>query len=182
MSVTEKKIFLLLQNQKTKEKGFKLLMDTFQKQVYWQIRELTKNHEDTNDILQNVFVKVWRFIDNFKGESKLSSWLYSIAKNETFTFLNKKNKRKIANLDDETKIHIFNSLEADIQVDSETIYAKLLKACDTLPKKQKQVFNLRYFKEMKYREMAKILSLSEGGLKATYHHAVKKIEKILKEN
>lgn len=182
MQEIENQILNLLNLPSTKEKGFNLLMTTFQKQLYWQIRELTKNHEDTNDVLQNVLVKIWRYVDNFKGDSKLSSWLYRIARNESITFLNKKNKRSIANLNDETKQFVFENIKADEYVNTDTIHSKLKNAIATLPKKQKEVFNLRYFKEMKYKEMAKMLNLSEGALKASYHHAVKKIELFLKED
>jgi len=108
MSQKETEILNLLAKTLTKEKGFNMLMKTYQQQLYWQIKELAKNHEDTNDILQNVFIKIWRYIDGFKGESKLSSWLYRIARNETISFLNKKNKRQIANLNDETKKMFLN--------------------------------------------------------------------------
>lgn len=182
MQHLETEILNLLSKPSTKEKGFNLLMKTFQKQMYWQIKELTKNHEDTNDVLQNVMVKVWRYVDNFKGDSQLSTWLYRIARNESITFLNKKNKRNIANLTEETKDYVFESIVADSQIEADTIYDKLKAAVNTLPKKQKLVFELRYFKEMKYKDMAKELELTEGSLKATYHIAVKKIESILKED
>ena len=182
MQDTEAEILLLIQNNSSKEKGFNLLIKSFQKQLYWQIRDLTKNHEDTNDVLQNVLVKIWRYIDGFKGDSKLSSWLYRIARNETITFLNKKNKRKIANLNDETKSIVFESIKAESFIETETIYSKLEKAIETLPKKQKQIFKLRYFESIKYTKMAKMMNLTEGSLKASYHHAVKKIERFLKEN
>jgi len=182
MQENEQIILQLIENASTKEKGFRLLLKTFQKQLYWQIRELTKNHEDTNDVLQNVFVKIWKYIDNFKKDSKLSTWLYRIARNESITFLNKKNKRKIANIDNETKQFVFEKIEADAELDAQTIHDKLMKAIAGLPKKQKIVFELRYFKEMKYSKMAETLNLTEGALKASYHHAVKKIETFLKEN
>jgi RNA polymerase sigma-70 factor (ECF subfamily) len=159
-----------------------MLMETFQKQMYWQIKGLIQNHEDTNDVLQNVMVKVWKYIDGFKKDSKLATWLYRIARNESITFLNKKNKRNIANLNGETKDYVFDSLQAEVEIDSDTIYNKLKATIAILPKKQKLVFELRYFKEMKYKDMAKELGLTEGALKASYHHAVKKIESILKED
>ncbi|MFT4646071.1 MAG: RNA polymerase sigma-70 factor (ECF subfamily) [Planctomycetota bacterium] len=182
MQHTESEILNLLSTPSTKEKGFNMLMKTFQKQMYWQIKELTQNHEDTNDVLQNVMVKVWKYIDRFKKDSKLATWLYRIARNESITFLNKKNNRNIANLNEETKDYVFDSLQAEVEIDSDTVYNTLKAAIAILPKKQKLVFELRYFKEMKYKDMAKELSLTEGALKASYHHAVKKIESILKED
>ena len=182
MQHNETEILNLLSTPSSKEKGFNLLMQTFQKQMYWQIKELTQSHEDTNDVLQNVMVKVWKYVDGFKGDSKLSTWLFRIARNESITFLNKRNKRNIANLNEETKDYVFGSLQADTEVDSDTIFNKLKSAVAELPKKQKQVFELRYFKEMKYKDMAVELKLTEGALKASYHHAVKKIESILKED
>jgi len=182
MSEKETEILSLLNNLFTKEKGFNMLVSEYSKQLYWQIRELAKNHEDTNDILQNVFIKVWRYIDNFKGESKLSSWLYRIARNESITFLNKKNKQKITELNDDTKSNLFNSLKAEEDISKNTIYNKLMQSLEVLPKRQKLVFNLRYFKEQKYKDIAKQLNVSEGALKASYHLAVKKIETFLKEN
>mgnify|MGYP006075854035 CR=1 FL=1 len=178
----ESEILNLLSKPSTKEKGFNLLMKTFQKQMYWQIKELTQNHEDTNDVLQNVMVKVSKYIDGFKGESKLATWLFRIARNESITFLKKKNKRNIANLKEETKDFVFESLVADTPIDTETVYNKLLKAVAGLPKQQKLVFELRYFKGLKYKDMAIKLNLTEGSLKASYHHAVKKIESILKQD
>lgn len=182
MQHKESEILSLLSEPSSKEKGFNLLMDTFQKQLYWQIKELTQNHEDTNDVLQNVMVKIWKYVEGFNRKSKLSTWLYRIARNESITFLNKKNKRNIANLNEETKDFVFDSLEADSEISGKTVYNKLITAVNTLPKKQKLVFELRYFKEMKYKDMAKELSLTEGSLKATYHIAVKKIETFLKQD
>ncbi len=180
MPQKETEILNLLSKPLTKKKGFDKLLKNYQQQLYWQIKELTKTHEDTNDVLQNVLIKVWRYIDGFKGDSKLSSWLYRIARNETISFLNKKNKRQIANLNDKTKNFIFESIKAETYTDSKTIYDSLILAVATLPKKQKLVFEMRYFKELKYKDMSIKLNISQGALKASYHHAVKKIEAFLK--
>ncbi len=142
---------------------------------------MVKNHADTDDILQNTFIKVYRNIGKFKGDSKLYSWMYRIATNESLTFLNKK-ARRLQITSEELQNQIIDNLESDVYFEGNEIQIKLQKAIATLPDKQQQVFNMKYFEELKYREMAEILSTSEGALKASYHIAKKKIEEYLKSN
>lgn len=182
MEEFEAKILKLVSSNYTKEKGFNLLIDSFKERLYWQIQEITNNHEDTNDVLQNVFVKVWRYIDNFKQDSKLSTWLYRITRNESLSYVSSKYKRTISPISDENKEYLFNHIESDVFVDEKSILDKLEEAINALPKKQKEVFKLRYYKEMKYTEMSKLLATSESALKTSYHLAVKKIEENLKED
>ena len=160
---------------------FSKLVKLYQERLYWHIRNMVKNHDDTDDILQNVFIKVYRNISKFKGESKLYSWLYRIATNESITFLNQKAKKyKISN--DELSLHLIQNLEADVYFEGDEIQHKLQMAIAILPQKQQQVFNMKYFQELKYREISEILETSEGALKASYHLASKKIEEYLKKN
>lgn len=179
---TEELILKLVSEPKSKEKGFSLLMDSYQKNVYHQIFALLKNHEDTKDVVQNTFIKVWKHIDGFKQNAKLSTWLYTIARNESLSFLNNKHQKNKSNLNEESKNLIFNQLKADSAIDEKEILDKLEQALELLPPLQKEVFLLRYQKEMKYAEMAKLLDSSESTLKSSYHFAVKKIESFLKEN
>jgi len=160
--------------------GFKKIVTQFQERVYWQIRRLTKNHQDSEDVMQNVFIKVWSALPKFKGESALYTWIYRITFNETHTFLTKQNKMKSVDLDPpifEDKLFVVgHEFTGD---EMETI---LYNAIDTLPEKQQHVFRLKYLDDLKYKEIAQLLNMSEGGLKANYHHAVKKIEEIIKQH
>jgi len=140
-----------------------------------------KNHDDTDDILQNTFLKIYRNIDQFKGESKLYSWMYRIATNESLTFINKKSRRLQITSED-LQNQIIDNLESDVYFEGDEIQLKLQKAVASLPAKQQQVFNMKYFQELKYREMSEILDTSEGALKASYHIASKKIQEYLKSN
>lgn len=149
--------------------------------MYWHIRNIVKDHDDTDDILQNTLLKIFRNIKQFKGDSKLYSWMYRIATNESITFLNKKARRQQIT-SEELQNQIIDNLESDVYFEGEEIQLKLQRAIATLPDKQQQVFNMKYFEELKYREMAEILNTSEGALKASYHFAVKKIEEFLKTN
>lgn len=142
---------------------------------------MVKSHDDTDDVLQNTFVKIFRNIDKFKGDSKLYSWMYRIATNEAITFLNKK-ARRLQITSEELKDQIIDNLQSDVYFEGDEIKLKLQKAISTLPEKQQQVFNMKYFEELKYREMSEILETSEGALKASYHIASKKIEEYLKTN
>ncbi|MCP9200097.1 RNA polymerase sigma factor [Gramella sp. GC03-9] len=170
-----------LQDKSTCEEAFRELIATYKERLYWHIRGITKDHDDSDDILQNTFLKIYRNIDQFKGDSKLYSWMYRIATNESITFLNKKAKRmKISS--EELQNQIIDNLESDVYFEGTEIQLKLQRAIATLPDKQQQVFNMKYFEELKYREMSEILETSEGALKASYHHAVKKIEEFLKNN
>jgi RNA polymerase sigma-70 factor (ECF subfamily) len=176
----EKEILALLQEESTQKKGFELLVKQYSEQLYWQIRRMVLSHEDANDILQNTFVKAWLNIDYFRAEAKLSTWLYRIALNESLTFLNKQRATNTVDIDD-PEADVMQKLESDPYFSGDEIELSLQKALLSLPEKQRLVFNLKYYQDMKYEEMSDILGTSVGALKASYHHAVKKIEKILEE-
>ena len=148
--------------------------------LYWQIRRMVYNHDDANDILQNTFLKAWSNIDNFRGTAKLSTWLYKIAINESITFINKERARNEASIDDDS--FLLNNIESDQYFDCDEAQIKLQRAINSLPEKQRLVFNMRYYDEMKYEDMSEILGTSVGALKASYHHALKKIETFFEEN
>ena len=173
----EQQLLQRLQSLATREQAFETLVKEFQEQLYWQIRRMVFTHEDTDDILQNVFIKVWQGIDQFRCDSKLSTWLYRIANNETINYLNKHRHRTISLSDGEEPdtdgVRI--QLESDPYFDGDETEKQLQVAIQTLPPKQRQVFNMKYFQEMKYEDMSLILGTSIGALKASYHHAVQKI-------
>ncbi|MBT8295053.1 MAG: RNA polymerase sigma factor [Gramella sp.] len=181
MQDSEDLLIKRLQSSSTSQEAFRELISTYKERLYWHIRNMVKNHDDTDDILQNTFVKIFRNIDQFKGDSKLYSWMYRIATNESITFLNKK-ARRLHITSEELKDQIINNLESDVYFEGDEIKLKLQKAIAQLPEKQQLVFNMKYFEELKYREMAEILETSEGALKASYHIASKKIEEYLKSN
>ena len=158
--------------------AFNLIVQKYQERLYWHIRRMVISHEDADDVLQNTLVKAWKGLERFKAESQLYTWLYRIATNETITFLNKKKKRFFIPIVD-VENELSNSLESDEFFTGDEIQLKLQKAILTLPEKQRLVFNMKYYEEMKYEEMSKILDTSVGSLKASYHYAVKKIEKHL---
>lgn len=167
-----------LKNNATKEAAFRELLKLYKERLYWHIRKIVISHDDADDVLQNTFIKVYRSISKFKGESKLYSWLYRIATNEAITLINKNVKR--LQISNEThQNNAINNLTADVYFEGNDIQIQLQKAIATLPQKQQLVFNMRYFEEMKYKEMADILETSEGALKASYHIATKKIETFL---
>ena len=176
---TDDQILSLCKEKARIEQGFKLLMLKYQERLYWHVRRMVFEHDDANDVIQNAFIKVYKSIHKFEGKSKLYTWLYRIATNEAITFLNKKKKKSTASLDNE-EYNLNNQLKADDYFDGDEIQRKLQEALNQLPEKQKIVFNLRYFEEMNYAEMSEILGTSVGALKASYHHAVKKIEIYLK--
>lgn len=178
----EEKIFIeTLTNPKTQNEAFKKLIQHYQKPLYFHIRNIVLNHDDADDVLQNTFIKVFSNISNFKGESKLYSWIYRIATNESLTFIEQRaRKQGISNEDVQQKA--IQKLESDVYFEGDAIRIKLQKAIATLPEKQQLVFKMKYFEEMKYENMSEILDTSVGALKASYHHAVKKIEEYLKTN
>lgn len=170
-----------LLNPKTQNEAFRRLVREYQRPLYAHIRNMVLNHDDTDDVLQNTFVKVFQNLKNFKGESKLYSWIYRIATNEAITFINTKAKKSgVSN--EALKDKMINSLEADVDYDGNEIQLKLQKAVATLPEKQQLVFKMKYYQEMKYEEMSAVLETSVGALKASYFHAVKKIEEFLNHN
>ncbi len=181
MYLEEEDFIIALQSDKNTNIAFRKLVSLYKQRLYWHIRNIVKNHDDTNDILQNVFIKVHKNIKKFKGDSKLYTWLYRIATNESITFLNQKAKKyNITN--EKLNQQLILNLEADVYFESNEIQLKLQKAIATLPQKQQLVFNMKYFQELKYKEMSEILETSIGALKTSYHLASKKIEGYLKEN
>lgn len=170
-----------LRSEPTKELAFKELISLYKERLYWHIRNIVRSHDDADDVLQNTFIKVFRNIHSFKGESKLFSWMYRIATNEALTQLNQNAKRNLLSLEDYQQQTIDN-LKADVYFEGNEIQLKLQRAIATLPHKQQLVFNMKYFQDIKYSEMSEILETSEGALKASYHIAVRKIEKFLTKN
>lgn len=174
---TDEQILAWCQSETDRDRGFKLLMYKYQERIYWHIRRMVTTHEDTDDLIQNTFIKVYKNIGSFKGESQLYTWLYRIATNEALSHLRKKEQKYKHN-----KIEADESLmqlRADEYFDGNEIQEKLTLAVAGLPDRQKAVFNMRYYDEMSYTDMAEVLQLSVGSLKASYHHAVKKIEKYI---
>jgi RNA polymerase sigma-70 factor (ECF subfamily) len=178
---TDQDIIEKILNPNTKNYGFNILMETYQEKVYWLIRRMVVSHDESSDISQEVFVKVWKNLSKFKGESKLYTWIFRIATNEALTHLRKKKRRFFIPIVD-VEHELASTLESDSHYSGDEIEMKLQKAILTLPEKQRLVFNMKYFEEMKYKDMSEVLEVSVGGLKAQYHHAVKKIEIILKED
>lgn len=177
--ISEKTLVQELKSKETRSKAFEQLVAEYKERLYWHIRRIVLNHDDADDVLQNTFIKVFRNIDGFKGESKLFSWMYRIATNEALSFL-KQQRTKLGVTDGEYQDKMVHNLEADVYFEGDEIQLKLQKAIATLPEKQKLIFNMKYFEELKYEEISEILDTSVGGLKASYHIAVKKIEGFLK--
>lgn len=178
--IDEEQLLKELRNPQTARKGFAKLVSEYSERLYWQIRKMVLSHDDSNDILQDVFLKAWTNLENFRGESKLSTWLYRIAINESITFINKKRTQNNISIDEDDSF-LINTLESDTYFDGDDAQKQLQKAILTLPDKQRLVFQMKYFEEMKYDEMSEIFGTSVGALKASYHHAVKKVEKFLSE-
>ena len=164
-----------LQNPATQEAGFKILIKEYQQPLYWHIRKIVFDHEDADDVLQNTYIKVFKNIKSFRGESKLFSWMYRIATNEALTFIKQKSRKLGLSLNEFNEKQV-NQLEADVYFEGDAIALKLQLAVANLPEKQRLVFNLKYYEELKYDEISEILETSVGALKASYHHAVKKIK------
>ena len=162
----------------TCRQAFNEVMRLYSEPLYWQVRRMVENHDDANDILQNTFLKAWQSVEGFRGDAKLSTWLYKIALNEAITFLARERKRLSLSLDDEES-HLVNLIESDEYVDGDELALKLRKVVASLPEKQRLVSNMKYYDEMKYEQMSEILGTSVGALKASYHLAVKKIEQYI---
>ena len=177
---TDKDILELFRSEERKDYAFNLVVRKYQERLYWHIRKILIDHDDTDDILQNTFIKAWKGLETFREASALFTWLYRIATNEALTFLKQKRKKYLLPLIDVEK-QLSNTIETDEYFDGDELQMKLQKAILTLPEKQRVVFNMKYFDEMKYEEIAAILNTSVGALKASFHHAVKKIEKYLTE-
>lgn len=165
----------------TKERAFTAILKKYREKLYWHIRRMVVQHEDANDVLQNMFVKAWKGLENFREDSQLYTWLYRIATNESLSFLEQQKRRSAISMSDEDS-GMSNKLRADENFDGNKAEWKLQLAVQKLPEKQKAVFNLRYYDEMPYNEMSRVLDTSEGALKASYHHAVKKIEEYILNN
>lgn len=174
---SDKEIVKLFQSGK-KEFAFREIMTLYQERLYWHIRKLVISHDDADDVLQNTFIKVWKALDDFREESRLFTWLYRIATNEALSHLKKKKKRTLLPISG-AEYDLSETLESDEYFDGDEAQIKLQQAILKLPEKQQLVFNMKYFEEMKYEDMAEILDTSVGSLKASFHHAVKKIEKLI---
>jgi RNA polymerase sigma factor (sigma-70 family) len=177
MGVTIQDTELLLQfrDPATKEKAFTAIIKKYQEKLYWHIRRMVVEHEDANDVLQNVFIRVWNGLENFREDSQLYTWLYRIGTNECLSYLEQQKRKSSLSLD-EMESGLSNKVIADKYFDPNKLEWKLQLAIQQLPDKQRVVFTLRYYDEMPYEEMSRVLDTSEGALKASYHHAVKKIE------
>jgi RNA polymerase sigma factor (sigma-70 family) len=165
----------------TQNYAFNLIVRKYQERIYWHIRKIVINHDDADDVVQNTFLKVWGGLQNFREDSQLYTWLYRIATNEALTFLKRKKTKYFLPIID-VEQQLSNSIESDPYFDGDELQIKLQKAIIKLPEKQRLVFNMKYFDEMKYEDMSEILGTSVGALKASFHHAVKKIEKFIEED
>ena len=181
MRTSEKQLLHDLQDKESQNSAFRELVSLYKERLYWQIRNIVKNHDDADDVLQNTFIKIFNNIHQFKGDSQLFSWMYRIATNESLNFLNQK-ARKLKLNSEELQEQIIQNLECDVYFEGDEIQLQLQRAIATLPDKQQQVFNMKYFEELKYKEISAILGTSEGALKASYHIAVKKIEEFLERH
>jgi RNA polymerase sigma factor (sigma-70 family) len=161
--------------ERTRQEAFSLLLNKYQQKIYWHIRRMVINHDDTDDLVQDVFVKVWKNLGNFRSDSQLYTWIYRIATNESITFLNKQKRQNNTPLD-EVSSEVVESLVEPSYFNGTEIQVKLQRAIQTLPEKQKLIFNMKYFDDMKYEEISEVLGTSVGALKASFHIAVKKIE------
>lgn len=178
--MSDEELLALFQNPETRRNAFNQLVRKYQQKVYWLVRKMVVDHDDANDITQDVFIKAWTALENFRGDSKFYTWLYRIASNESINFLNKKRKRFFVPIHD-VENELSEKLEADPLISGDAIQLKLQKALLKLPEKQRLVFNLKYYEELPYEEISEITGTSVGALKASYHWAVKKIEDFLNE-
>lgn len=174
----EEEIVEKLRNPDTRRKAFEQVVAAYSERLYWLIRKMVFSHDDANDLLQNTFLKAWMNLDNFRGEAKLSTWLYKIAVNENITFLNRQRARNNISIDD-ADVFLLEKLKGDDYFDGDDLQLNLQEAILQLPEKQRIVFTMKYYDDMKYEEISEIVGTSVGALKASYHHAVKKIESFL---
>ncbi len=179
--LSDRELLDLFAQAETRNHAFNLIVRQYQQRLYWHIRKMVLDHDDADDLLQNVFIKSFKALENFREDSKIYTWMYRIATNECITFLNHKKRRFMVPMVD-VEHQLSQNLETDSYFSGDRIQMKLQQAILTLPDKQKLVFNLRYFEEMKYEEMSEILGTSVGALKASFHHAVKKIEEYIKKD
>jgi RNA polymerase sigma factor (sigma-70 family) len=175
VTTTDTELLIQFREPATKEKAFTTIIKKYQEKLYWHVRRMVVEHEDANDVLQNVFIRVWNGLENFREDSQLYTWLYRIATNECLTFLDQQKRKSTVPLGD-VESGLSNKIKADSNFDANKLEWKLQLAIQQLPEKQRAVFSLRYYDEMPYEEMSRVLETSEGALKASYHHAVKKIE------
>lgn len=178
MTTDDLELLAQFRQPETRERAYTSIVRKYQERLYWHIRRMVVNHEDTNDVLQNVFIRVWNGLENFREDAKLYTWLYRVATNECLSFLEQQKKKASVSLSD-VEEGLANQVQADKDFDAKKIEWKLQLAIQKLPEKQRIVFSLRYYDEMPYEEMSRVLDTSEGALKASYHHAVKKIEDYL---
>ncbi len=175
-------ILTLFANEKTREEAFASLLKKYQQKIYWHIRRLVIDHDDADDLVQDVFIKVWKNLAGFREDAQLYTWIYRIATNECLTFLQRKKQRQNVSLDDESSAYLADTLEDTTYFSGSDAQLKLQQALLTLPEKQRLVFNMKYFDDLKYDEISEIVGTSVGALKASYHLAVKKIEHFFKSN
>lgn len=178
MNLEDKDLLHQFKSPGLKEKAFTTIIKKYQEKLYWHVRRLVVDHDDANDVLQNMFIKVWNALDNFREDSQLFTWLYRIATNESLTFLDGQKRRSAVSLS-EVESGLSNKVKADTNFDANKLEWKLQLAIQALPEKQRIVFNLRYYDEMPYEQMSGILETSVGALKASYHHAAKKVEEYI---
>jgi RNA polymerase sigma factor (sigma-70 family) len=181
MHLDDRELLLQFRQSATKERAFTAILKKYQEKLYWHIRRMVVDHEDANDVLQNMFIKVWNGLENFREDSQLYTWLYRIATNESLSFLEQLKRRNTVSLGD-VEEGLSNKVKADTNFDASKLEWKLQLAIQQLPEKQRLVFNLRYYDELPYNEMSRILDTSEGALKASYHHAAKKIEDFIRNH
>jgi RNA polymerase sigma-70 factor, ECF subfamily len=177
----DQEIIQLYASENSRDKALSLLIKKYQKALYWHIRKIVISHDDADDVLQNTFIKIWKGLANFRGDSALFTWVYRIATNESLGFLRKKNQENLMSIHP-IEYQLSKSIESDQYFKGDEIQLKLQQAILSLPEKQRIVFNMRYYDEIPYEKMSEILETSVGALKASYHHAAKKIEEYLKEN
>ncbi|UAY54469.1 RNA polymerase sigma factor [Arachidicoccus terrestris] len=181
MILDDGELLRLFRQETTRESAFTDIIKKYQEKLYWHIRRMVVSHDDANDVLQNVFIKVWKALDGFREDSQLYTWLYRIATNESLTFLEQQKRKGSVSFDD-VESGLSNKIKADDGFDAKKLEWKLQLAIQQLPEKQRLVFNLRYYDEMPYEQMSRVLDTSEGALKASYHHAAKKIEEFIRNS
>jgi len=180
-TLSDSELLVEFRNPVTKERAFTSIIKKYQEKLYWHLRRMVVDHDDANDVLQNVMIRVWNGLENFREDSQLYTWLYRVATNECLTFLEQQKKRAAVSLSD-VESGLENKIKADQNFDGKKLEWKLQLGIQQLPEKQRIVFQLRYYDEMPYEEMSRVLETSEGALKASYHHAVKKIEEYIKNH
>ncbi len=180
MNYSDAELQVMLADPSKRAQAFAYVVRAWQERIYWHIRKMVLSHDDANDVMQNTFMKAWKAIESFRGESMISTWIYRIATNETLTFLANKRLRNVQSIDDE-ETSLYQQMEADTYFDGNVAEAMLQKAILTLPEKQRLVFNMKYFEDITYEQLEAVLGTSVGALKASYHHAVKKIERFFED-